>query len=96
MDVKDTYIPQHLDLPTRYVFFTIDELMAIVVPTFIGIMMNSFLGGLIGGGIAWMALRRVKQGTSLSRIYDRAYWLLPSSLFNFKDMPGSDLREMAG
>ncbi len=96
MDFKDSYIPQHLDVPTRYVFFTSDELAILVVPLAIGIFLNLFIGGIAVGAVAVAALRKLKQGTSLSQIYDRAYWLLPSRLFNFKDTPSSDIRELAG
>jgi conjugal transfer pilus assembly protein TraL len=96
VDYKDSYIPQHLDVPTRYVFFTSDELVFAVVPVAISIFFNAIILGLIAAGVAVWAIRKVKQGTSLSRIYDRAYWLLPARLFQFKDTPGSDLRDLAG
>lgn len=96
MDHKDYYIPQHLDIPTRYAFFTMDELLVIIVPMAFGIFINQFVGSLILGGILLVILRKVKQGTSISQIYDRAYWLLPAKVFNFKDTPGSELRDLAG
>lgn len=96
MDYKDSYIPQHLDVPTRYVFLTSDELAFAVMPVAISIFFNAIFIGLIVAGIAVWGIRKVKQGTSLSRIYDRAYWLLPARLFQFKDTPGSELRELAG
>lgn len=96
MDYKDSYIPQHLDVPTRYVFLTSDELVFAVVPMAISIFFNAIIIGICAGGLAVWGIRKVKQGTSLSRIYDRAYWLLPARLFQFKDTPGSDLRELAG
>lgn len=96
MDFKDTYIPQYLDVPTRYVFFTTDELGIAILPVAAGLMINQFLGGMIFSLVAVALVRKIKQGTSVSQIYDRAYWLLPSRLFNFKDTPSSDLREMAG
>ena len=66
--MKDTYIPQHLDAPERYLVFTPDELAVVVAPLLICILVFNFLVGLIVAGTCLWALRKFKQGSSLSRL----------------------------
>lgn len=94
--MKDTYIPQHLDAPERYLVFTPDELIAVVAPLLICILVFNFLVGILVAGASLWALRKFKQGYSLSRLYWMAYWLLPSDVLRLKATPPSHLREFAG
>lgn len=96
MDFKDTYIPQHLDVPTRYMFFTSDELAVCFFPLAAGTILFNFLVGGIGALVSLFVLRKLKKGTSLSEIMDRLYWLMPGEFFRLKDTPPSYLRELAG
>ena len=94
--MKDTYIPQHLDAPERYLVFTPDELAVVVAPLLICILVFNFLVGLVVAGTCLWALRKFKQGSSLSRLKWATYWLLPSDVFRLKATPPSHLRELAG
>ena len=94
--MKDTYIPQHLDAPERYLVFTPDELAVVVAPLLICILVFNFLVGLVVAGTCLWALRKFKQGSSLSRLKWAAYWLLPSDVFRLKATTPSHLRELAG
>jgi conjugal transfer pilus assembly protein TraL len=96
MNLKDTYIPQYLDAPERYLFFTGDELIAVVAPLLICILVANFLVGLVVASACLWALRKFKQGSSLSRIKRAIYWALPSDTLRLKATPPSYLRELAG
>lgn len=94
--MRDTYIPQYLDEPERYLLFTPDELMAVVMPLAILTLLVNFLAGLAVAAFAFWALRKFKQGGALHRVVWRAYWILPSELFRLKATPPSHLRCLAG
>ncbi|NEX91220.1 type IV conjugative transfer system protein TraL [Caulobacter sp. 17J65-9] len=96
MNSKDAYIPQSLDEPTRYLVFTADELMVIILPLVVCTVTLNFVIGLVAGlSLLWL-LRKFKQGSSLHRLLWAAYYALPSYIFRFKATPPSHLRELAG
>lgn len=90
------YIPQNLDQPERYLFFTADELFVVVAPLMILTVVANFLIGLIVGAFGFWVLRKFKQGASLHRIMWMGYWLLPSEVWRLQATPPSHIREMAG
>lgn len=94
--MQDSYIPQSLDVPERYLIFTADELIVVAVPLLICIIVFNFLIGLLASGTILWVLRQFKRGGSLNRLKWRAYWILPSDAFRLKATPPSYLREMAG
>lgn len=94
--MQDSYIPQSLDVPERYLIFTADELIAVVVPLLVCIILSNFLIGLLASGTILWVLRQFKRGGSLNRLKWGAYWILPSDAFRLKATPPSYLREMAG
>jgi conjugal transfer pilus assembly protein TraL len=96
MNLKDTYIPQSLDAPERYLVFTGDELIAVVAPLLICILVANFLVGLVVASACLWGLRKFKQGSSLGRITRAAYWILPGDVLRLKATPPSHLRELAG
>jgi conjugal transfer pilus assembly protein TraL len=93
---QDSYIPQHLDEPERYIFFTADEGLALVVPAALLTLFSNFLVGLLLGGACVIALRRFKQGGPLTRLLWRLYWITPSALLGLRATPASHLRLLAG
>ena len=94
--MKDSYIPQYLDVPERYIFFTADEALVVVLPLVLLTSFSNFPIGLLGAGMALFLLRKVKQGGPLSRLLWRAYWLLPEGLLRLRATPPSHLRQLAG
>lgn len=94
--MQDSYVPQSLDVPERYLIFTADEMIAVVVPLLICIILFNFLIGLLASGTILWILRQFKRGGSLNRLKWGAYWILPSDAFRLKATPPSYLREMAG
>jgi len=94
--MQDSYVPQSLDVPERYLIFTADELIAVVVPLLTCIIIFNFLVGLLASGTLLWVLRQFKRGGSLNRLKWGAYWILPSDAFRLKATPPSYLREMAG
>lgn len=93
---KNTYIPQYLLEPTRYIFFTADEFAAILLPTAIVGIFGSILGGMAAGAASLWCLRKLKSGGPLSRVIWRMYWLFPPNVSRTKATPPSHLRYLAG
>lgn len=92
----DSYIPQNLDQQTRYLFFTIDELLAVAMPALVLTMVGEFIIGLGLGAGALYLLRKFKRNSSLHRLKWAAYYALPGHVFGFKATPASSLRELVG
>jgi len=93
---KDDYIPQYLDEPERYIFFTPDEAAAAIVPLACLSALTNFAVGLAGAAAAVLMLRRFKEGGPLHRLLWRAYWILPSGVLKTRATPPSHLRRLAG
>jgi len=93
---KDDYIPQYLDEPERYIFFTPDEAIAAIVPLAGLSALTNFAIGLVAAVAAVLMLRKFKEGGPLHRLVWRAYWILPPGILKTRATPPSHLRHLAG
>lgn len=83
----------HLDKPSRFLFFTLDEFIALAAPIFTGMVAQWALLGLITGvGLYWLLRVFKKQfpGGNLRKIF---YWYLPNGHTVFKLPIASCVRE---
>ncbi len=94
--MRDSYIPQYLDVPERFIVFTPDEMIIVIAPLGIVTVFVNFLVALLAATACFYALRKFKQGGPLTRVLWRAYWLLPSDYLGLKATPPSYLRQLAG
>ncbi len=92
----NTRIPQNLMEPERYFLFTIDELLALVVPLVVLMATVNIVVGIVVAGSCFWTLRKVKKGGSLNRLIWNLYWLMPSEIFSLKQCPSSDERMLVG
>lgn len=93
---RDTYIPQYLDEPERFFIFTPDELIAVAAPLAVATVVLNFAVGLVVAVLAFVALRKLKQGGGLHRLLWRLYWHIPTDVLRMRGSPPSHLRELAG
>lgn len=93
---RETYIPQYLDEPERFFVFTPDELLVVVAPLAICTVVLNFAVGLAIGVLAFVGLRKLKQGGGLHRLLWVLYWYVPTDVLRLKGSPPSHLRELAG
>lgn len=93
---RDTYIPQYLDEPERFFVFTPDELVAVALPLAICTVVLNFAIGLGIAVVAFIGLRKLKQGGGLHRLLWLLYWHIPTDVLRLKGSPASHLRELAG
>ncbi len=84
-------IPRRLDEPERWMFWTVDEALIMLVPVITG-MMTSFLlvGAVIGIG-GFILIRRLKGNGQANLGLYALYWFFPN-VFNFKATPLSAIR----
>jgi len=90
------YIPQHLDDPAKFLFWSIDEAMAGILPIAIGLIMGlktltfvltimTFKG--------WKKFKSLNSQQSSLRAF--IYWHYPSKVLDFK-LPDSSIKIFIG
>jgi conjugal transfer pilus assembly protein TraL len=89
-------IPRHLDDPELIGLWTIDEMVAMIIPFVWGILSQHIIIGLILAVAAWWALRKAKGNRSSRWLYQAGYWYLPGRLLGLKATPPSYCRRLAG
>lgn len=96
MQLDKHYMPRYLDDPYKIAYFTIDEVIALLIPFFLGLLIfNSPLYGLIIGGFCVALIKKIKGQEGHYFIYHLAYWYFPQ-LIKFRSTPPSHIREVLG
>lgn len=95
-DYDQHIILHHLDDPLRFLYWTLDEAVAIMGPAFFGLAVEHPLIGLIGSGACTWALTTVKKRFGLACLKHALYWYLPKSNNNLPHLPPSYIREYIG
>ncbi len=93
MDRDQHYLLNHLDKPTRFLFLTVDEFLAIAVPLFSGIVVGWGTSGFLGSLAGYSALRILKRRFKGGTIRQAMYWYLPTSRKQMKVYIPSYVRE---
>ena len=88
-------VPRRLDDPERWLFWTFDEAGVLLGPAVLGLAANAFVTGLVAGGCAWWALRRVKRGGGANIALYALYWFLPEFVLRLQRTPPSHVRRYA-
>lgn len=89
-------IPQHLDLPTKIIIWTIDEVILFLVPFLtLLLMFDSPISGLMLGGGLVLGLKKIKGEEGHHFVMHLAYWYLPP-VVSYKATPPSYIREILG
>ena len=93
MDHDQHYLLNYLDQPSRFLFFTMDEFIALASPLLTGMilgwMITGFIGSLCGYGILKFLKSKFKGGT----LRHAMYWYLPTSRKQMKVYIPSYVRE---
>lgn len=86
------HIPQYLDEPERFFFFTTDEAILVLLLVGLGILTGYFMGGfLLSLLLLWLYKKYIgKEGKSY--LLYLKYWFLPSSFSHLKYTPASHKR----
>lgn len=94
--MKRAVMCRYLDDPERVAWFTIDEVVILLVPIVVGIMSSMLAIGILVGALGVYGLRKVKGGDNRNYGFYALYWYLPSSLFKTKFTPPSYMRVLVG
>ena len=93
-DEEAFYIPRHVDDPERWLFWTWDEALALILPiALISVGMGQFLLGIASAAVWFYGLRRLKGSEQPNIVIYMAYWFFPHWLLRFKGTPPSYIRE---
>lgn len=95
MDTAKFTIMQKIDDPKRYMGLTIDELVPILLCTFLGWNTLGPLYGFSAATLAWIGIRYLKKGRGLGWLIGLLYWHLPTSILKgvlFKKTPDASNR----
>ncbi|MBS0349736.1 MAG: type IV conjugative transfer system protein TraL [Proteobacteria bacterium] len=89
-------IPQTLDEPMKFMLWTIDELIAFLVPFLVlMLVLNSPVWGMITGSGALFGIKKLKGEAGHYFMYHWMYWHMPTCL-KLKITPPSYWRELIG
>ena len=84
-------IEQTLEEPGRFLFFTVDDAFAFIIPLLIGFLSRHLIPGAILGVICYLAWSRIKGEGGLNRIKGAFYWFLPTMVSPYRSFPRSDV-----
>jgi len=84
-------IPRRLDEPERWMFWTVDEALTMLVPVITGMMTSFLLIGTAVGIGGFLLLRRLKGNGQANLGLYAIYWFFPN-VFRFKATPPSAIR----
>ncbi|MEO0347720.1 MAG: type IV conjugative transfer system protein TraL [Pseudomonadota bacterium] len=96
MNYNRNVILKYLDSPSRFAFWTIDELLALMVPFLGGFILEIPLKGIILSGLSYWLLRKSKQFIGGAKLSHLIYWYLPSSNPSKKLRLPSHIRQYLG
>ena len=93
----DYLIPKYLDVPERYLFWTVDEAIALIAPLSVGLLAGHFVLGLVLGPLCMTGLKRLKGNQGEYVIVQAFYWYLQTAFGpRLKVLPPSYVREYLG
>lgn len=96
MEETKYYIPRFLNEPKRFILFTLDELIGLILALVIfAWILDALIIGLIMGSAIVMGLKKIKGEEGLLALYAIAYWYLPR-LMPYRLIPASYLRHWVG
>lgn len=92
-DLEAFYIPKTLDAPTRWLFWSVDDALAMMIPFWFGVFLHHVGIGTIVALSAFILWRRIKGRNGVQYFRYMAYWYLPLKL---KKTPPSHNRIFLG
>lgn len=88
-------ILNYVDTPLKFLLWTVNEIVMLVVPCFIGIVIDQFaLGVIVCVGYFW-GYKKYKRRFGKGQFQAVRYWYLPNDS-RFKSIPPSFRREYLG
>lgn len=79
MERTNHYILNYLDEPTRIIFFTPAEILAMCACFFGGVFTDRFVGGVVLAFITVWVLRKIRSQFKVTSARQLLYWFFPFS-----------------
>ncbi len=92
MDNKEEfYIPRYLDEPERWLFWTIDEAMVLLLPIIVALNAGYLMLGMVVSGLSYVAWMKLKRNGHINTVRFAIYWFYPSTIMRLKHTPPSNI-----
>ena len=75
MKENDFYFPNTLDEPERFLFWTLDEAVVLLIPIVWGFLGSHSMLGLISSPLALWLYQRLKQPHGIEGLRAKLYWM---------------------
>lgn len=85
-------LPSKLDAAERWLFWTVDEGLALVSPMLFSFIFGYFIWGIIGGVSTFLAWRKLKGSRHMNIAIYGTYWFFPDQFSGLKATPSSEKR----
>ncbi len=92
MNLEKFYIPRHLDDAPKFLFWSVDEAMIILIPIFFGIMINMTILAILLSTVLFKSWKKVKGFGGRGIIQMILYWYYPKSLLDLKYTPDASIK----
>ena len=92
MNLEKFYIPKHLDDAPRFLLWSIDEAMSVLIPVFIGAMLSLGFMTPILAIISFKSWKKIKGSGGQSLLKSIIYWHYPRDILGLKSTPDSAVR----
>lgn len=77
MNFEEFYIPKYLDAPAKWLFWTLDEAIILILPIMLGMGCNHMFIGISCATALFFAYKRIKAQRKMSSVTHLLYWYLP-------------------
>lgn len=89
-------ILNHLDAPSRILFWPISEFVTVVCPAILFILMGHYIMGVVAGGLVAWGMRVFKRTFGKGTLEGVLYWYFIPNRSNYPITPPSYIREYIG
>lgn len=93
--MKRHIILNHVDTPLKILFWTTGELVMLIVPLFLGLIINQLTLSLLVSIFNFWVHKKYQQHFGKGQFQAVRYWFLPPDR-RFKNLPPSFIRECLG
>jgi type IV conjugative transfer system protein TraL len=95
MSMNRHVILNYVDTPLKILFWTVPELLMLIMPCFIGLLISQLTAGLLTSLFYFWLTKVYQRHFGKGQLHAVMYWLLPANK-RFKQLPHSFIREYVG
>lgn len=95
MSMKRHVILNHVDTPLKILFWTVPELLMLIVPCFVGLILDQLTLGLFVSAFYYWGSKKYQRTIGKGQLQALLYWYFPANS-RHKTLPPSYVREYLG